>query len=119
MFTGTVTGLTCGRIAGARVDVWHADPAGRYEPARYRGHQLTDADGRFAFRTIVPGAPPGRAPHLGLNVVVAGKADFWTELFFPNDPRNTSDPRFRDALLLTVLPSRGGTTASFDVILEV
>jgi protocatechuate 3,4-dioxygenase beta subunit len=120
-FSGTVTGLSCGRIAGARVDVWHADSRGMYDGSgwRHRGHQLTGDQGQFRFRTIVPGASEGRAPHIGLHVVVAGKVDFSTELFFPGDARNAADPRFRPALQLTVLSERAGQTASFDLILDV
>jgi protocatechuate 3,4-dioxygenase beta subunit len=120
-FSGTVTGLTCGRIAAARVDVWHADSRGAYDLSgrRHRGHQLTDAEGQFRFRTVVPGAPAGRAPHLGVYVLVPGKADFATELFFPGDARNTADPRYKPALELEVLSERSGQTANFDLVLDI
>src|SRR5262249_45341018 len=61
---GTVIGLTCGRIKGARIDIWQADARGIYDTAgfRFRGHQLTNADGQYHFATIVPGAAVGRAP---------------------------------------------------------
>jgi protocatechuate 3,4-dioxygenase beta subunit len=120
-FTGTVTGLTCGRIAGARVDVWHADGRGAYDMTgwRYRGHQPTDADGQFRFRTIVPGAAGARAPQIGVHVVVAGKADFATVLFFPGDARNAADARHQPALEFRVLTDGTGQRASFDVVLDL
>ena len=36
VLSGTVSGLTCGRIKDARVDFWHTDPAGVYDMQGYR-----------------------------------------------------------------------------------
>jgi protocatechuate 3,4-dioxygenase beta subunit len=120
---GTVTGLTCGRVKGAVVDVWQADGRGAYDMSgfRLRGYQLTDGQGQFAVTTIVPGAPAGRAPHLGLRVQAPGHADFWTELFFAGDPRNAHDSRFQPALALTLIPdgTGAGRRAAFSVVLDI
>ena len=52
-------------IAGASVDVWHASPVGFYEnqdpeQADYnlRGVFTTEAEGRYAFRTVKPAGYP-------------------------------------------------------------
>jgi hypothetical protein len=121
VITGTVSGLRCGRLAGARVEVWQADAAGVYDLGgdRLRGYQLTDANGLFRVETIVPGAAPGRAPHIALRVTVAGKADLSTVLFFPGDPRNAKDPRFDPALVLRVTPAPRGQSATFDILLDL
>ena len=118
--TGTVAGLTCGRIGGADLEFWQADSRGVYDRAgfRLRGRQRTDADGRYRLVTIVPAAPPGRAPHLAVHVRVAGKAELWTELFFPDDPRNSRDARFRPELLLKLTRADDGQAAMFDIMLE-
>lgn len=120
-FAGTVTGLTCGRVAGARVDVWHADPTGTYDMAGFglRGHQLTDGQGQFQFRTVMPGPAGRRAPHLGVHVTVPGKADFWTELFCPRDPQNASDPRFHQDLVVKLVPDGRTRRAHFDIVLDI
>lgn len=120
-FSGTVTGITCGRVAGARVDVWQADAKGVYDTAgfRLRGHQLTDARGGFSFKTIVPGAAAGRPRHLGVRVQVKGKIDFSTELFFPDDATAPKDARFKKELLLKLTKSGAGQGAIFDVILPI
>ncbi|MCC7007504.1 MAG: hypothetical protein IT184_01685 [Acidobacteria bacterium] len=114
---GTVSGTTCGRIKGAELHFWHADPQGRYDAvgSRFRGRQLTDADGRYRLTTIVPGATSGRAPHIGVRVRIPGKSDFWTAIFFPNQPLNARDPRFRPELLMIGRPD-GGT---FDITLNL
>jgi catechol 1,2-dioxygenase len=52
-------------IAGAEVDIWHSSPVGLYEnqdPAQenfnLRGKFVTDADGRFWFRSVKPAGYP-------------------------------------------------------------
>jgi protocatechuate 3,4-dioxygenase beta subunit len=57
-------------IDGAQVLVYQTDDGGEYEPAdladestaRLRGEMITAADGRFAFRTILPGEYPDQPP---------------------------------------------------------
>ena len=119
--SGSVTGLSCGRVQGARVDLWQADDRGVYDMTGYRlrGHQLTDANGGFRFETIVPGAAQGRSKRLGVRVIVANKGDFSTELFFPDDPRNTKDPRFKPELLLKMVRATSGQAATFDLVLAI
>jgi hydroxyquinol 1,2-dioxygenase len=54
-------------LAGAKVEVWHADPTGGYDTqdpnwsiaeVRYRGNFVTDEAGRFNFRTTMPCSYP-------------------------------------------------------------
>jgi catechol 1,2-dioxygenase len=52
-------------IAGAEVDVWHSSPEGFYEqqdpkqaPMNLRGKFITDADGKFGFRSVKPAGYP-------------------------------------------------------------
>jgi hypothetical protein len=57
-------------ITGAVILVYQTDDGGEYEPAdrgdestaRIRGELTSDEDGRFAFRTILPGEYPGQPP---------------------------------------------------------
>jgi protocatechuate 3,4-dioxygenase beta subunit len=62
-----VTDLKGKPLAGAKVDVWHADDDGYYDSQRpdyetqgpsSRARFVTDADGRFFFRTILPCSYP-------------------------------------------------------------
>ncbi|MYE25398.1 MAG: intradiol ring-cleavage dioxygenase [Gammaproteobacteria bacterium] len=70
--------------AGVVVDIWQADPNGRYKHPRdrgqdalleeflYWGESTTDGGGAFTFRTYVPGSYPARpAQHIHYKV--------WTE----------------------------------------
>lgn len=77
---------SCRPLLGVRVDLWHADPLGRYSgiqaPGRFgRGYGLTNPEGRVAFLTLFPGWYPGRTPHLHLRVEARGGV-FATQLFF-------------------------------------
>ena len=119
--TGAVSGLTCGRVKGARVDFWQADARGVYDATgfRLRGHQLTDANGVYRLTTIVPGAAPGRAPHVCVRVQVIGKADVFTELFFPDQPSNARDPHFKPNLVMTTTSNGRAQAARFDIVLDI
>jgi len=120
VLTGTVKGVVCGPIKGARVDFWQADARGVYDAAgfRLRGHQLTDANGRYRLETIVPAATAGRAPHLSARVEMTGKPAITTALFFPDDPANAHDPGFRAELAMKTTPGPTGLTATFDFVLD-
>ena len=104
-------------VAGARVDLWQADGEGRYDVAgfRLRGHQVTDAGGRFAFETVAPGRYPGRTPHIHLRVAPPSGPALTTQLYFPG-AGNARDSLFRPELLLGF--AGGGETARFTLVLD-
>ena len=54
---GYALSRSCQPVTNALVDFWHADDAGRYDVDGYslRGHQFSDAQGRYVFETILPG----------------------------------------------------------------
>ena len=86
----------CTPLAGAQVDVWHADAAGIYSDESVentvgqsflRGYQLTDSNGLAAFKTIFPGWYSGRTVHIHVMIRTysssGGKTfEFTTQLFF-------------------------------------
>ncbi|HEX7249207.1 MAG TPA: protocatechuate 3,4-dioxygenase subunit alpha [Burkholderiales bacterium] len=87
------------------VEIWQADAKGVYRhPAdpRHReadpkffgwGRAATDKDGRYAFRTIRPGAPRGRARHINFMVMFSGLMRILkTTMFFPGEEANAADP---------------------------
>lgn len=75
-FTITVVDVNngCTPLAGYAIYLWHCDKDGNYSlynlPAEsyLRGVQVTDANGRVTFTTIVPGCYNGRYPHLHFEV---------------------------------------------------
>jgi len=119
--SGLVLTRACRPIARALVDLWHADDTGEYDNAgfRLRGHVFTDADGRYAFRTIVPGVYRPRARHFHVKVQAPGRPVLTTQLYFPGEPENRRDPLFRPELALRLAETADGRAARFDVVLDM
>ncbi|HEV2067952.1 MAG TPA: hypothetical protein VGR08_14070 [Thermomicrobiales bacterium] len=123
----TVAGFvvdTGGRtIPDALVDVWHADDAGVYdnEGYRLRGHQFTDAEGRYVFYTIVPGLYPGRTRHIHVKAQAPDGEVLTTQLYFPDEGANSEDGLYDEALLLEMQPDLlddGSKLALFTFVLD-
>lgn len=124
--TGRVLNLQGQPVQGARVEIWQANTHGRYDhpsdtnpaplDANFQGFalQTTDADGRYRFKTIKPGAYPVtadwmRPPHIHFDVT--GKSNrVITQMYFPGEPLNDKDillQRIRmnkEGLIAKVLP---------------
>jgi len=109
-------------VRGARVELWQANAHGRYthlsdtNPApldpNFEGFavQNSDAEGRYRFKTIKPGAYPAtanwmRPPHLHFEIT--GKINrVITQMYFPGEPLND-----KDILLQQVRANREGLIA--------
>lgn len=94
--------------AGVLVELWHADPLGRYAHASAPeqevvegftgyGRAVSDEAGAFAFRSLVPAGygdrNTRRAPHL--HVQLTGRVDrLATQLFLPGERANDTDRWF-------------------------
>jgi protocatechuate 3,4-dioxygenase beta subunit len=85
----------CAPVAGATVDVWHANAQGSYSDVaqngtggrKYlRGFQRTDASGTAEFTTIYPGWYPGRTIHIHFKVRLYDRSsvtyEFTSQIFF-------------------------------------
>lgn len=109
----------CRPIPRALLDLWHCDAEGRYDNQGYRlrGHQFTDAQGRFVFETIVPALYPGRTRHYHVKVQAPGGDILTTQLYFPGEPGNARDRIFNEALLLDLTPVDKGQLGRFDFVL--
>lgn len=119
---GFVLTRSCRPVAGALVDLWHADDQGDYDNKGFhlRGHQFADAKGHYAFRTIVPGLYPGRTRHFHVKVQAAAESPvLTTQLYFPDEPRNREDDFFHPELVMRVAASDDALQARFDVVLAM
>ena len=125
-------------VAGARVLLWQVNGHGRYhhpdddtdtplDPCfQGCGVTLTDALGRYRFRTIRPPAYAGRAPHMHLAVDAGRGRSLVTQLYLAGDPGNAGDgllgaldPEARERLMVRFAPAGGSGVPSgrFDVVL--
>ena len=107
---GRVTDARCGPLAGAVVEIWQADPRGRYDHPgdrrgsidprfRYWGRAVTDASGSYQFRTLLPGAYRAgfgwmRPPHVHFKVRSGRLPVLTTQMYFPDQPLNEEDALF-------------------------
>ena len=129
-----VNASTCRPIAGAKVDVWHANALGVYSGVQgntgtfMRGVQPTNAHGLALFETVYPGWYTGRAVHIHVKVHLGGNVVHTGQLFFPDsltdsvytktpyssraarDTRNATDAIFRNGGSRSMLKlSRSGS----------
>jgi protocatechuate 3,4-dioxygenase beta subunit len=77
----------------ALIEVWHADPEGRYDQSDQfylRGKFYTDAAGRYKFSTVAPGhyqrGSTWQPVHIHFRVSHPNYEPFYTQLYFSDDP---------------------------------
>ena len=119
--SGLVQTRACRPVAGALVDLWHADAQGNYDMRgnRCRGHQFADAGGRYRFTTVMPALYSGRARHFHVKVQAPRQSVLTTQLYFPNEPLNQRDGLFRRELLMRVADAGSALSAHFDFVLDL
>lgn len=87
------------------LEIWQADANGIYSHAADPRHAAADANflgwgraatdpsGNYAFRSVRPGAPAGRARHVNFMVMFSGLMRILkTTMFFPGETANDADP---------------------------
>lgn len=118
---GLVLSRACRPLPAVLVDLWHADAQGDYDNAGYRlrGHQFTDADGRWQFETIVPAVYPGRTCHLHVKLQPRHGRVLTTQLYFPGEAGNARDPIFDKRLLLAMAGDATAQIARYDFVLDI
>ena len=118
--TGRVTQADGRALDNVVLEIWQADARGRYDGSDFFGwgRAATDADGVYRFRTIKPGAQPGRVPHVNMVVLYSGlMRQLQTTMFFElaSDPVLDAVPAERRQLLVA---RREGSTYRFDIRLR-
>ena len=115
--TGLVLGTDCRPVPHALLDFWQADGSGHYDNAgqRLRGHQFTDAEGRYRLETVLPGLYPGRTRHIHVKAQAPGQRVLTTQLYFPGEIMNARDGIFDQTLVVAMADS---ATARFDFVLQ-
>ena len=105
---GTVTDAQCQPVKGALVEIWQACQTGKYNHPgdpntaeldpnfQYWGRAITDAAGKYKFRTIIPGAYPAdtdwmRPPHIHFKVQKLGYHELITQMYFAGQSLNDQD----------------------------
>ena len=112
---GVVRDQQCTPVQGVLVEIWQACHTGKYNhPSdpntaaldpnfQYWGKAVTDKNGVYKFRTIIPGAYPAdegwvRPPHIHFKVSKIGYFELITQMYFAHQELNDKD------LILQALP---------------
>lgn len=144
LFQGQVTDTDGVALAGATVEIWHADSDGMYSQFapgipewNLRGIVTADSEGRFYVHTMRPapyqiptdgscgaliraaGWHPWRPAHLHLKVSAEGHQLVTTQLYFPGDAHNDDDvaSAVKPELMLDPQAVDGGEQATYDFAL--
>lgn len=139
---GTITDSFNVPIDGVVIEIWQKNSAGKYhtllEPDseyvdRYfsmSGRTVTDNLGNYHFITIMPGATPGRAPHINMNIYHPRFGKLETEMYFEKHPYNSGDYQYlsyseeeRKALTALVrnsdiMNSQSIKVCTFDIVMK-
>jgi protocatechuate 3,4-dioxygenase beta subunit len=120
MVRGRVFSRSCRPLAGALLDFWHADADGEYDNDGFklRGHQFTNARGEYQLETIVPGIYTGRTRHIHVRVQAPHGRILTSQLYFPGEPRNLTDPLFRSDLVMWLREAGERRDARFNFVLH-
>lgn len=92
--TGRVTQADGRALDNVVLEIWQADAAGRLDNPGFPGwgRAATDAQGAYRFRTVKPGALPGRAPHINLLLLYSGLMRHLQTVLFFEAEKNSEDP---------------------------
>jgi catechol 1,2-dioxygenase len=145
VFRGTVSSTEGAPLAGAELDIWHADADGLYSQIHpgvpdwnLRGRLQTSEDGSFEVQTILP--PPYEIPkhgptgrvlsglgrhffrpaHVHLKVRAPGREVLTSQLYFASGEYLDNDVAnaVRDGLVLEVERDGAAWLATYDFVLE-
>ncbi|MFK8081011.1 MAG: intradiol ring-cleavage dioxygenase [Granulosicoccus sp.] len=132
---GKVTDKNGKALSGHRVEIWQCDVNGKYlhtgdsqgitfdEGFQGFGHDLTNDNGEYSFRTIKPTKYPGRTQHIHVKVCIDDKELLTTQFYIDGEPNNQKDRIFRrlsseevDAVSMTFVQNDGRSEAVVDIV---
>ena len=129
--SGTVLSNDClTPVPNAMIEVWQANDAAAYDtsPAfKLRGTMYSDANGLYAFESIVPGAylngAQYRPKHIHFKVTKPGFPELVTQLYFEGDPYIAADPwASQPDAVLRIIPltsiDEDALEGQFDIVLD-
>jgi protocatechuate 3,4-dioxygenase beta subunit len=110
------------------IEIWQTDPRGRYKHPgdstpgerdpnfQYWGAAITDADGTFFFKTIVPGAYEPRPAHIHYKVLRDGEVILTSQIYFMKPSDRTGLPSMTSQIELQTVdiqPTKNGEFEAF------
>ena len=120
-------------ISGAMLEVWHANEAGCYsinldcntgnpenDEYNLRGKMFSNANGQYAFETILPGNYASRPLHLHIKITTPDEEVLVSQIYFDSDPLCDTDPWCQDAgeRVLLLQEDSSGLHGQLDIIMN-
>jgi protocatechuate 3,4-dioxygenase beta subunit len=108
-------------VPDAWLDFWNANGNGIYDNNGFnlRGHQYADENGYYRLETIRPRWYDIRAAHVHAKVRANDNSPvLTTQLFFPGEEKNATDPIFEERTLMNVAEMESPKKAYFDFVVE-
>ncbi|MCB9251974.1 MAG: hypothetical protein H6605_05870 [Flavobacteriales bacterium] len=113
----------------ALVEIWHCNTKGEYDNSekgfKHRGSFLTGKDGKYTFKTILPGkylnGEVYRPSHIHYRVTAKNTSELISQIYFKGDPHIEKDPwaSNKKAIhrILPIIPAQinGRLTVKFDI----
>lgn len=145
VFSGQIRSTDGTPLAGAKLELWHADSEGFYSQFapgipewNLRGTFVADDEGRFEITTVQPapyqiptegacgqliaaaGWHAWRPAHFHLKASADGHQLLTAQLYFPGDPHNDDDiaTAVKPELMLDVQETDGIRRAEYDIVLD-
>lgn len=135
-FSGRVLDTAGKPLPGVRIEIWQTDAFGRYihrgdrapqprDPAfQGFGATSTDAQGRYAFRTVLPRGYASRPAHIHARLLRAGREVLVTQIYLPGAtgepglPPRLGPLREARQTLQDLGEEAGGLTGRFDFVID-
>lgn len=108
-FSGRLYDAAGTPVEGAVIEIWQTDANGIYDHPgdpdtarrdvnfQFYGEAVTAVDGRYNFRTILPGEYEPRPRHIHVKVKLNGQELLTTQFYFEGDPALAGERMFTDA----------------------
>ena len=120
-------------ISGAMLEVWHANDAGCYsinlecntgnpenDEYNLRGKMFSNANGQYAFETILPGNYASRPIHIHIKITTPDNEVLVSQIYFDSDPLCDTDPWCQDAgeRVLVLQEDSSGLHGQLDIFMN-
>jgi catechol 1,2-dioxygenase len=117
-------------LIDAIVEIWNANEDGVYDMSDeyfFRGSFRTLADGKYRFRTIIPGrylnGSTFRPSHIHFRITAQGYQELISQIYFQEDPYIPTDPwasseKARERILPVSTSGEGIDIVNFDIHLS-
>lgn len=116
---------------GLVIEIWQTDPLGRYKHPgdstpgardqnfQYWGAAVTESDGSYFFKTIVPGAYHPRPAHIHYKVLKDGKLILTSQIYFTKSPEGAKPPSLTGQMELQSVTLKPTAKGEFEAYFQI